>query len=178
MLQRRRSKPPSRCNLVTATLDPSERIVLVAAVARNGVIGHQGAIPWHLPQDFIHFRQVTDNHTLIMGRATYESIGRPLPGRINIVLTRQPTWSAPGVEVAPNFERALSQARIHGRDIAIIGGAAVYARGLEVATHQILSLVHVSPPGDTFYPRYRETDWVEERRIAGKEFDRVWLRRA
>ena len=85
-------------------------VTLIAAVARNGVIGTGGRIPWHLPEDFAHFKATTLGHTLVMGRATYESIGRPLPGRTTIVVTRDPAWSADGVLVAHSVEEALELA--------------------------------------------------------------------
>lgn len=156
------------------------RIVLVAAVARNGVIGHRGAIPWHLPEDFAHFREVTTGHVLLMGRATYESIGRPLPGRPNIVLTADPDWSAPGVEVAHSLSEGLALAAAHGIDIAVIGGATIYEALLPYATDQIISEVHAEPEGDTFYPGYPDIDraqWREVRRLPGALFDRVWWSR-
>ena len=85
-------------------------VTLIAAVARNGVIGAAGGIPWHLPEDFAHFKATTLGHTLVMGRATYESIGRPLPGRTTIVVTRDPAWTAEGVLVAHSLEEALALA--------------------------------------------------------------------
>ena len=77
-------------------------VTLIAAVARNGVIGADGAIPWHLPEDFAHFKRTTLGHTLVMGRATYDSIGRPLPGRTTVVLSRDPSWSADGAKIVPS----------------------------------------------------------------------------
>ncbi len=153
------------------------RIVLVAAVARNGVIGAGGDIPWRLPEDFAHFKRVTAGHSLVMGRATYDSIGRPLPGRPNIVITRDPAWRAEGVEVAHSLAEALALAAAHGPDVAVIGGASVYAEALPLATHQILSEVHREPEGDTFYPEFSREEWRETERIPGPEFDRVWWER-
>ena len=98
-------------------------VTLIAAVARNGVIGAGGDIPWHLPEDFAHFKATTLGHTLVMGRATYDSIGRPLPGRTTIVLTRDPDWQAEGVLVADSLEDALALAE---GDVFVAGGAAVY----------------------------------------------------
>jgi dihydrofolate reductase len=97
-------------------------VTLIAAVARNGVIGADGGIPWHLPQDFAHFKATTLGHTLVMGRATYESIGRPLPGRRTIVLTRDAGWRAAGVRSAAGIEEALALAE---GDTYVAGGAAV-----------------------------------------------------
>ncbi len=154
------------------------RIVLVAAVAENGVIGRDGELPWHLPEDFAHFKATTLGHTLLMGRATYESIGRPLPGRTTVVLTRDPDWTAEGVLVAHDLEDALALAAGLPGDVMVVGGAQVYAAALPVATHQVLTEVHQSPEGDTTYPSWDRDQWVEERREPGAGFDLVWWARA
>ncbi|WP_246456085.1 dihydrofolate reductase [Nocardioides mesophilus] len=137
------------------------RIVMVAAVADNGVIGRDADIPWHLPEDMKHFREVTRGHTVVMGRVTYEGIGHPLPFRTNVVVTRQPGWSAEGVLVADSLERALETGRrVHaetGADIVIGGGTQVYEAAMPFATHQVLTEVHQSPEGDTHYPRSTRT---------------------
>ena len=155
-------------------------MVLIAAVAENGVIGNAGSIPWHLPDDFAHFKQTTLGHTLVMGRATYESIGRPLPGRTTVVLTRDPSWSAEGVSVATSLEAALdlADALLPG-DVYVAGGAAIYALALPHADEQILTEVPLSPEGDTFYPPFDRDEWVEAERSSYAEFDVVrWVRRA
>jgi dihydrofolate reductase len=152
--------------------------VLIAAVARNGVIGHRGGIPWHLPEDFAHFRATTLGHTLVMGRATYDSIGRPLPGRTTIVLTRSPSWTADGVLVAASLDEALAMAEPLEGDVMIAGGSHVYAAALPLADEQILTEVHREPAGDTFYPSFDRSVWVETAREAHDDFDWVWLRRA
>ena len=154
---------------------PCERITLVAAVADNGVIGADGGIPWRIPEDFAHFKALTLGHTLVMGRATYESIGRALPGRTTIVLTRDPAWSAPGVLVALSLDEAL--ALVEG-EAMIAGGAAVYAAALPLADAQVLTEVHQSPDGDTFYPGFDRDAWVEVRREPGPGLDWVWWERA
>ena len=155
-----------------------KRVVLVAAVADNGVIGADGAIPWHLPEDFAHFKTTTMGHVLLMGRATYESIGRPLPGRTTIVLTRDAAWQADGVQVAASLEEALVQARELDGDVMVVGGSAVYAAALPLADAQVLTEVHRSPPGDTRYPDFDRAAWREERREAFDGYDRVWWVRA
>jgi dihydrofolate reductase len=157
-----------------------KRVVLVAAVADNGVIGVDGDIPWRIPEDFAHFKATTMGHTLLMGRATYESIGRPLPGRITVVLTRDPSWSASaeGVRVAPSLESALDLADELPGDVMVVGGATVYADALSVADEQILTEVHQTPAGDTFYPPFDTSDWVPSRREAFDGYDRVWWVRA
>jgi len=157
---------------------PEQRIVLVAAVADNGVIGREGDIPWRIPEDMKHFRAVTSGHTVVMGRLTYESIGRPLPHRRNIVVTRTPGWSAEGVTVVGSVEEALDKANADGDgDVMVIGGAQVYAAVMGLADVQILTEVHQSPPGDTFYPAFDRSEWLETRREKHEGYDFVWLER-
>lgn len=154
---------------------PSDRrVVLIAAVAENGVIGADGGIPWHLPADFAHFKATTLGHTLVMGRATYESIGRPLPGRATVVLTRDPSWSAEGVTTAPDLESALEG--LTG-EVFVAGGAQVYAAAMPLADAQVISEVHLAPAGDTFYPAFDRAEWRETSRVPGDDFDVVtWER--
>jgi dihydrofolate reductase len=153
-------------------------VVLIAAVAENGVIGDAGSIPWHLPDDFAHFKRTTLGNTLVMGRATYESIGKPLPGRTTVVLTRDPSWSAEGVQVASSFEEALELAADLPGDVYVAGGAEIYALALPFADEQILTEVRLTPEGDTFYPAFDRDEWVEAERTSYEGFDVVrWLRR-
>jgi dihydrofolate reductase len=154
------------------------RITLVAAVADNGVIGAGGDIPWRIPEDFAHFKRVTLGHTLVMGRATYDSIGRPLPGRTTVVLTRDPSWSADGVLVAASLEDALALATDLPGEVMVSGGAAVYAAALPLAAAQILTEVHLSPEGDTSYPYWDRSEWVETQRVPGPGLEWVWWERA
>lgn len=155
----------------------SGRIVLVAAVADNGVIGHDGDIPWRIPEDLKHFRATTTGHTVVMGRRTYESIGRPLPQRTNIVVTRDAAWTAEGVTVARSVEEAVAAARELPGDVMVIGGAQVYEATIAAADVQVLTEVHQSPPGDTHYPAFDRADWAETRREAHDGYDFVWLER-
>ena len=154
-----------------------KRVVLVAAVAENGVIGADGGIPWRLPGEQAHFKALTLGHTLVMGRATYDSIGRPLPGRTTIVLTRGPTWSAAGVLVAASFEEALRRADELSGDVMVAGGAQVYAEALPWADEQVLTEVHASPEGDVHYPDFDRAEWVEVRREPKDGYDLVWWER-
>ena len=171
------------------------RLVLVAAVADNGVIGDGGDIPWSIPEDMRHFRRVTDGHPVVMGRLTFESIGRPLPRRTNIVITRNPGWTAEGVTVVGSLEAALEEAAAaaaaaaqegtsepagderEALEVMVIGGAQVYAAALPLAHAQILTEVHATPPGDTHYPPFDRAEWEETRREGHDGFDFVWLER-
>ncbi|MGN6251901.1 MAG: dihydrofolate reductase [Marmoricola sp.] len=148
-------------------------ITLVAAVADNGVIGADGGIPWHLSADFAHFKALTLGHVLVMGRATYESIGRPLPGRTTVVLTRDPAWDpgAVGVMVATDLDAALDVASGVDEEVFVVGGASVYAEALAVADAQVLTEVHLSPDGDTTYPAFDRSQWREVSRTAHGEGD-------
>jgi len=166
----------------------TSRVTLVAAVADNGVIGAAsesnpgGDIPWRIPADFAHFKALTWGHVLVMGRATYDSIGRALPGRTTIVLTRDPGWQAPGVLVAHSLDAALELAEDQPGEVFVAGGARVYAAALDRADAQVLTEVHLSPEGDTHYPDFDRDDWRETRREphldADIPFEFVWLERA
>ncbi|MEJ7832869.1 MAG: dihydrofolate reductase [Nocardioides sp.] len=161
------------------TSHAGKHVALVAAVADNGVIGAGGDIPWRIPDDFAHFKATTLGHTLVMGRATYDSIGRPLPGRTTIVLTRSPDWSADGVLVAASLADALALADDLPGDVMVVGGAAVYAEALPLADEQILTEVHLSPEGDTHYPTFDRAEWSEASRESFADRDVVrWVRAA
>jgi dihydrofolate reductase len=149
-------------------------VILIAAVARNGVIGNDGDIPWHVPGEQAFFKATTLGHTLVMGRATYESIGRPLPGRTTIVLTRDPAWSAEGVSTASSIEAALELAE---GDVYVAGGAAVYEAALPYADEQLLSEIDLEPEGDTYYPRFDAGEWEEVAREPHDGFQVVRRRR-
>jgi dihydrofolate reductase len=153
----------------------TQRIVMIAAVARNGVIGNGPDIPWRIPGEQAEFKRLTMGHTLVMGRTTYDSIGRPLPGRTTIVLTRDAAWSADGVLVAHSIEDALAQAAALPGDVVVAGGAEVYAAALPFATEQIVSEVALEPDGDVFYPAYDPAEWREASREAGEGYERVFL---
>lgn len=157
----------------------SRRIVLVAAVARNRVIGNGPDIPWKVPGEQTAFKHLTMGHTLVMGRTTYESIGRPLPGRTTVVLTRDPSWSpgAEGVHVAHSLDDALVQATRLPGEVVVAGGASVYAAAMPLATEQVISEIPLEPEGDVHYPAFDRHHWTETRRDELDGFDRVWLRR-
>jgi dihydrofolate reductase len=125
---------------------------LVWAQAANGVIGRQGTLPWHLPEDLKHFRNLTSGTTVVMGRGTWDSLPekvRPLPGRRNIVLTKNARWAAPGANVAHSLAEALSSA---DGDVWVIGGASVYAAALEFADHVVVTELQESFDGDVHAP--------------------------
>ena len=158
----------------------SRRIVLVAAVARNGVIGNGPDIPWKVPGEQAAFKHLTMGHTLVMGRTTYDSIGRPLPGRTTVVLTRDRDWSpgeVEGVHVAHSLDDALLQATRLPGEIVVAGGASVYAAAMPLATEQVISEIPLEPEGDVLYPAFDRHQWTETRRDELDGFDRVWLRR-
>lgn len=157
--------------------EPGRSITLVAAYADNRVIGDHGTIPWHLPEDFAHFKAITMGGVLVMGRATYESIGRPLPGRTTIVITRNPDWSADGVLVAHSLEQALDLAAEQSGETFVVGGTQIYQQALPLATHQVLTEVVGSPDGDAHYPRFDPAEWTETRREPRDGFTWVWWER-
>lgn len=163
------------------TVGAERRIVMVAAYARNRVIGNGGEIPWHVSEDFAHFKKVTLGHTMVMGRATYDSIGRPLPGRTTIVVTRQPGWSAgehaDRVLVAHSISEALALAATQQGDTVIAGGTQVYEQAMPFATHQVLTEIDLEPEGDAHYPEFSGREWRESERLPGPGLDWVWWER-
>ena len=128
------------------------RVSLVVACSQEGVIGAEGGIPWRLPDDQQHFKRLTLGHCIVMGRGTHESIGRLLPGRTTIVLSRRPTYSAPGARVAPDLDAALDLARAEGEtEVFVVGGAQIYALALPHATRLHLTRVHARIEGDVCF---------------------------
>jgi dihydrofolate reductase len=138
-------------------------------VAENGVIGRDGELPWWLPGDLKHFKELTIGKPVLMGRRTFGSIGKPLPGRSNIVLTNDRNFKADGVLVARHLADGLMIAadeaqRLNADEIAVIGGAALYAETLPKADRLYLTEVHASPPGTTLFPRFERFEWRETAR--------------
>ena len=158
---------------------PSEprRVVAVAAYADNRVIGDHGRIPWLIRDDFAHFKAETLGHTLVMGRATFDSIGRPLPGRQTVVVTRNARWSAPGVDVAHSLAEAMTLAATYEGDTVIAGGTQIYEQAMPLLTHQVLTEVHRTVEGDAHYPDFDRAEWRETRRVSRPDLDWVWLER-
>jgi dihydrofolate reductase len=141
-------------------------ISLLVAIARNGVIGRDNALPWHLPEDLKRFKALTLGHPVIMGRKNYESIGKPLPGRENIVVTRSAQYAAPGCRVARSLEAALSSAA--GTDeIFVIGGAEIFTLALPLAHRLQVTEIHADVVGDVVFPDYSRGEWREISREPG-----------
>jgi dihydrofolate reductase len=145
---------------------PLEPLVLVCAMAKNRVIGRGNKIPWDLPEDRKHFVQVTRGHAIIMGRATWDSLGRPLPKRRNIVVSRQKDLALQGAELAGNLEQALKLARETDAEPRLIGGGQLYEQALPLVTRIYLTVLDEDVPGDSFFPELDDAEWEcsEERR--------------
>ena len=143
------------------------RLSLIVAMAKNRVIGSNNQMPWHLPADFAYFKKVTLGHPVIMGRKTFESIGRPLPGRRNIVVSRNPAFRAQGVDVMTSLDAAIKACQ--NTEAFVIGGATLYAEALPHADQLFITEVDASPNGDTLFPSLDKNLWREitrERRKA------------
>jgi dihydrofolate reductase len=145
-------------------------IVLIVAVAENGVIGAGGAIPWRLKSDQQRLKAITLNKPVVMGRKTFESLRRPLPGRTNIVVTRDPNYRAGGAVVTTSFENARAVAhgdalRRFATEIAVIGGAEIYAQWMAVADRLEITEVHARPEGDTHFAATDKAAWEEVARV-------------
>jgi dihydrofolate reductase len=146
-------------------------LVLVAAVADNGVIGRDGGLPWRLKSDLKNFRALTMGHSVVMGRKTYLSIGKPLDGRTNIVVSRSRDFAAPGVLVAPDLATALAAAgadasRRAADSVFVIGGAEIYAGTIAQADRLVITRVHLRPDGDAVFPAVDPVLWEEVSRSA------------
>ena len=142
-------------------------LVLVVAMAKNRVIGLRNTIPWDLPEDRKHFRTLTLGHAVIMGRATFDSMGKPLPKRRNIVVSRNAALRIEGVEIATSLPAAIALARQSDEAPRIIGGQQIYAEALPLATRIHLTEVQSEPEGDTFFPELDPALWREVERTPG-----------
>jgi dihydrofolate reductase len=141
-------------------------LVLIAAMARHRVIGRGNALPWHLPEDLAHFRAATRGHPVLMGRKTWDSLParfRPLPGRRNLVLTRQPDWKEAGAEAMPSLAAALA-ATAGAERVFVIGGAELYATALPLADTLLLTEIDADIAGDVHFPAYTGLGFVEDSR--------------
>jgi len=162
--------PPERAHPSPGTASGAHAIALeiIAAVAANGIIGAGGGMPWRLPDDLKRFRALTSGHAVIMGRRTWASLGRALPDRQNLVVTRQRTLDAPGAEVASSLEEALACVRMPSPAFCI-GGAELYAAALPRASRLHLTEIARSFAGDTRFPPFDRAAWVEVAREAHVE---------
>ena len=138
-------------------------ISIIAALDQAGGIGKNNKIPWRLKDDQKRFKRLTMDHYIIMGRKTYESIGRPLPGRKSIVITKNQSYSPQGCLISDSIENALSIARDDGeREAFIIGGGEIFAQSIEFANRMYLTIVQTTTDCDVYFPEYRREDWLEE----------------
>ena len=145
------------------------KLAIVVAMNADRVIGLNGDMPWHIPEDLRHFKRVTMGHAILMGRRTWDSIGRPLPGRRNIVITRNRDFQAPGAEVAHSLQQAVKMARLGGDDEPrIIGGATIYTMAMPVTTTLYLTEIDRELEGDTFFPEFDRSEWEETARREGR----------
>lgn len=144
------------------------RVTIVAAIAANGVIGRDGGLPWRLPSDLAHFKRLTMGHTLVMGRRTWESIGRALPGRRTIVVSRRGALDLPeGVDHASSLDDAVALARERGEsELFLVGGAALYHEGLARADRMVITWVDDPVDGQVHFPQVRWDDWSERGRVS------------
>ena len=172
-----RDPRPDRDMSTNGAVDP--RLEIVVAMDPDGVIGRDNQLPWHLPDDLRHFKRITTGHTVVMGRRTHESIGRPLPNRRNVVLSRRPGWQAPGIEVQPDLDSALAAAG--DEPVFIIGGAELFRETLPRAAVLHLTRVHECFPGDVHFPPpgpgwelvWEEVHEADARHACGFTFQRL-----
>ena len=154
-------------------------VVIIAAVARNRVIGKDNRLLWNIPEDMAHFKTLTAGHTVVMGRKTWESLPprfRPLPGRRNIVISRQPGYAAPGAELADSLENALKLAST-ATLVFIIGGEQIYAQAMGIADRLEITEVDLEPEGDAWFPEIAAVDWEKAAKTEGAGFAFVTYRR-
>ncbi len=139
------------------------KISLIVAMASNRVIGLEGRMPWHLSADLKHFKKITLGSPILMGRKTFEAIGRPLPGRDNLIISRNPAYQQAGCRVFTDKHAVLKHAQ-SSKELFVIGGQTLYEMFLPVADNLYLTLIHKNFPGDTYFPEFNEKDWQEVQR--------------
>ena len=132
-------------------------ITLIAAMGKNRAIGLDGRMPWHLPAELQHFKKVTMGKAIVMGRKTWQAIGRPLPGRQNIVVSRNSDFHAEGVDLATSIENAVNISE--SDEVMVIGGGQLYALALPLAQRMVLTLIDIEPEADTWFPEWDDKDW-------------------
>ena len=143
--------------------ETAKQICLVAAMGRNRAIGLSGKLPWHLPGELQHFKATTMGKPIVMGRKTWESIGRPLPGRQNIVISRNNDYPQDGIDLCASLQQAIEVA--NGTEIMVIGGGDLYQQALPLAARMVLTLVDCEPEADTFFPEWDAAQWQELLRL-------------
>ena len=149
-------------------------------MTKDRVIGKRGKIPWNIPKDLEHFKNTTSGNTIIMGRKTFESLGKALPNRNNIVMSTsmQPiNGERQGMDVCASVKEALERARCYGKDIFIIGGAQIYQEFLTIANKMYVSYIKKDYEGDTYFPAFNESEWVVEKREDHPDFELVIYKR-
>ena len=156
------------------------KLSLIVAMAKNRAIGLNNTLPWHLPEDLKYFKSVTMGKPIVMGRKTFDSIGRPLPGRLNVVITRNSEWQHPGVKTASSLQQAMSIAEeqraaeqgergegegegisTEAEEVMVIGGEEIYRTAIDLADRLYITRVQATVQGDAFFPEYNEADWQE-----------------
>jgi len=134
-------------------------VTLIAAMGSNRAIGMAGRMPWHLPAELQHFKQATMGKTIVMGRKTWQAIGRPLPGRQNVVVSRNPVFLAKGVDLVGSLEDAMEVSQ--SDEVMVIGGGQLYQLALPLAQRMILTLIDIQPEADTWFPEWDEAEWQQ-----------------
>lgn len=134
-------------------------ISLLVAVDLNRVIGVDNKMPWHIPEELKYFKEVTMGKAIVMGRKTYESIGRPLPGRLNIIITRNEGYSVEGAEVLHDLNAAIERGKEYSEEVVIIGGAEIFNLSMPMADRLYITVIRNSYEGDTFFPEYNDGSW-------------------
>jgi dihydrofolate reductase len=154
-------------------------LAMVVAIGDDGAIGKDGKVPWRIPEDLKHFKNVTMGHAIIMGRKTWDEVGKPLPGRRNLVISRQLGLSLEGAEVFGTLEEAITAARTTDPEPHVIGGSTIYAAAMPLATRIYLTEVHRTVDADTFFPPFDRSVWreVERRRAETEGVEFVTLER-
>lgn len=143
----------------------SDNLSIIVAVAKNGVIGQNNTLPWHLPEDLKRFRALTTGHHIIMGRKTYESLGRLLPGRTTVIVTRNQDYQLEGALVTHSLEAAIALCK-HDGEAFLIGGAELYQTGIKLANKLYLTEIDLEVTGDAFFPEFDLSEWQEVSREA------------
>ena len=136
-----------------------KQITLIAAMGKNREIGLEGRMPWHLPAELQHFKRTTMGKAILMGRKTWQAIGRPLPGRQNIVISRNPDFRAEGADVSASLSAALELSQ--NEEIMVIGGGQLYELALPLAQRMVLTMIDIEPQADTWFPEWKEDEWQQ-----------------